>query len=415
MTNLSQPKKQLFFPFSNQIKTLFSCLSSEGDDLRLVGGSVRDFLANKNLQNADFDLACKHKPDTTLSILKKQNIKTFPSGIKYGTITAIVDGKHFQITTLRTDVKNFGRDCEVKFSTDFLEDAKRRDFTINALSIDKNGNIYDYFGGQDDLENRVVRFIGDARTRIKEDYLRILRFFRFSCFYAKEIDKKGLEACIKYKDNIQDLSSMRIREEFFKLFLCQNREDLFSTIKSMFDCGILRLIFNSVNSKKINALRNLFSLEKILNCHFEMVIFLAILIENNETNLDLSNLEKRYLKQITIPKFKIDFQISEKYLLKLLLETRKKELRDLHVIQLVLSDNFENLIDDFMQISKMIDSSQIPNFPINGNDLLDLKIEPNQIGKILKIAKNHWWVNDFSIDKKTIISFISQKIINKSV
>ncbi|MFT6077486.1 MAG: poly(A) polymerase [Myxococcota bacterium] len=408
MTDLLS-KKQVHFPFSTQLKTLFDCLINNGDELRLVGGSVRDFLAKKDIQNADFDLACKYTPEETTSILKQQNIKTFPSGIKYGTITAIIEDEHFQITTLRTDVENYGRDCEVKFSTDFAEDAKRRDFTINALSIDQNGNLFDYFGGEDDLKNQIVRFIGDENTRIEEDYLRILRFFRFSCFYAKEIDEEGLKACIKHGHHIKDLSSMRIREELLKLFKCQNRDNLFIILKLMFDCGLLGFIFQNLSDQKINALKNLFTLEKSLGYQLEIILFWAILSGNNDSHLNLSNLEKKYLLKITNPQPRVSFRTTKKDLLKLLLETEKKELLDLHIVRLVLDDNFENFIDDFLQIDKMINSSKIPNFPINGHDLLKLKIEPRNIGKTLRIAKNYWWKNDFSIDKKTILSFISQK------
>jgi hypothetical protein len=177
----------------------------------------------------------------------------------------------------------------------------------------------------------------------------------------------------------------------------------------MFDCGLLGFIFQNLSDQKINALKNLFTLEKSLGYQLEIILFWAILSGNNDSHLNLSNLEKKYLLKITNPQPRVSFRTTKKDLLKLLLETEKKELLDLHIVRLVLDDNFENFIDDFLQIDKMINSSKIPNFPINGHDLLKLKIEPRNIGKTLRIAKNYWWKNDFSIDKKTILSFISQK------
>ena len=179
---------------SPNLKVLSSKILKDGDELRLIGGLVRDYLADKKNTTAkklDYDLACKFLPEETLKILKQHKIKALPTGIKHGTITALIGNEEYQITTLRKDVENFGRHAKVEFVDDFFEDAKRRDFTINAMSIDFNGQLYDYFDGLKDLKAGNVCFIGDAETRIGEDYLRILRFFRFNAKYGKNIDRFG--------------------------------------------------------------------------------------------------------------------------------------------------------------------------------------------------------------------------------
>ena len=164
--------------FANLPPEVLKIFTIFGENIRLVGGAVRDLILEKKVN--DYDFACKFLPDEIQKILKAHNIKSIPTGLKYGTITAVINNKNFQITTLRKDENQKGRACDVNFVEDFFEDAKRRDFTINALYLDYRGEIHDYFNGLDDLQNRKVRFILDAKTRIQEDYLRILRFLRFS-------------------------------------------------------------------------------------------------------------------------------------------------------------------------------------------------------------------------------------------
>ncbi len=412
MIQSNPPNKTISFPFTPQIKALFNHLLKNGDEVRIVGGAVRDFIDKKTISDyscADFDLACQYTPEKTIDILKANHIKTVASGLKYGTITAIIDQMQFQITTLRKEIKHYGRDCEVEFVDNFFEDAKRRDFTINAISVDFSGKVYDYFGGIYDLENQIVRFIGDADERIQEDYLRILRFFRFSCQYAKTIDILGLEACIAYKTNLKTLSCERIRSELFKMFGYKNRDKLCTILQIMFDSGILTIIFDNLEQKNLDSLRNLFTLEKFLDHKFTTLVILAVLSGKEASQLRLSSAEKNYLQKITNPKFDTNLDISEKNLLKLLLKFDKEELSDAFVIRLVLDKNFQKFIDDFIQINTIICSAKIPNFPIDGYDLINLKIKPQDIGKTIEIAKNYWWENNFSITKQDILAFIKNR------
>ena len=169
------------FPYTDELLLLNDIFNANHEDnLRIVGGAVRNYMIGEEI--SDFDLSCRLSPEKILDILQKNQIKAIPTGIKFGTITAVIKNKCFEITTTRKDVKTDGRHAVVEYTTNFEVDAQRRDFTFNALYLDFDGNLYDYFNGLNDLKNGIVRFIGNAEDRIKEDYLRILRLFRFYCY-----------------------------------------------------------------------------------------------------------------------------------------------------------------------------------------------------------------------------------------
>ena len=394
----TQQNKQLF-PFTSQLKSIFQSLLTNGDEIRIVGGSVRDFLCNKTI--SDIDLACIYNPHKTSEILQENNIKTIASGIKYGTITAIVGNEKFQITTLRKDTEGSGRDCEVEFIYDFYQDAKRRDFTINAISIDFANNVYDYFGGRKDLENKIVRFIGNSNQRIEEDHLRILRFFRFSCFYGQNIDRDGLKACIKNKEGITKLSKERIKDEFFKILSCKNRKSLWQILLLMHQIKILDIILQDTSS--LVGLENIFWLENILNYQFDEIFLLSAI--SSQPKFNLSKIEKSHLQNITNPRFAIDFHSSTKDLIKLLIRFDKKEIIETFVLKLSRGTK-EILIDDFLRIYKILSNLNIPIFPVNGYHLLAAGVIPANIGKFLKYGQEYWIENDFLVSTEQIIKFI---------
>ena len=195
------------------LKKVFSAL--EGVESRVVGGAVRNALLGQPV--ADVDLAVAAAPEIVVEKAERAGLRAVPTGIEHGTVTLVLDGAHFEVTSLREDVETDGRRAKVRFGSDFAADAQRRDFTINALSVDAQGRIYDYVGGLDDLARRRVRFIGDPRQRIAEDYLRILRFFRFSAGYGEgPLDPEGFAACIALRDGIDRLSRERLGGELLK-------------------------------------------------------------------------------------------------------------------------------------------------------------------------------------------------------
>ncbi len=221
---------------------LLTVLGAAEGDTRIVGGAVRDWLLN--LPVSDIDIATRLLPDAVMARLAAAGIKSIPTGLQHGTVTAVVDGRPHEITTLRRDIETHGRHATVAFTDDWQADAARRDFTINALYADPvSGSVTDYFTGLADLSTRTVRFIGDARTRIAEDHLRILRFFRFSARFSDHLEPAGLLACAERANDLMALSRERIRDELLKLLALPAPAP---TIAAMLAHGILAPILPEI-------------------------------------------------------------------------------------------------------------------------------------------------------------------------
>jgi len=222
---------------ADQTQAIMNALNAEAQNALFVGGCVRNLLLDEPVD--DIDIATKHTPQQVQEILNAKTIKTIPTGIDHGTITAIIDDHKFEITTLRKDVETDGRRAVVAFSKEWSEDAERRDFTINTLLADTNGNIFDPTGqGISDLENRKIIFVGTPDQRIREDYLRILRFFRFHALYgAGEPDTAALKSCKTHADQIKTLSRERVTQEFFKILASKHPDSIFGI---MFENNVLK-------------------------------------------------------------------------------------------------------------------------------------------------------------------------------
>jgi poly(A) polymerase len=206
------------------LRRLLEVFNGGGEETRIVGGAVRNALLNRPV--TEVDCASTMLPEAMVKRANDAGFKSVPTGIEHGTITVIVDGEPFEVTTLREDVETNGRHAVVHFGRDFVLDAKRRDFTMNALSLGLDGKLYDYTDGVADLKERRVRFIGDAHTRIREDYLRIMRFFRFHAEYAQgDPDPEGLAASGAERQGLAILSKERIRHELLKLLVAQRAEE----------------------------------------------------------------------------------------------------------------------------------------------------------------------------------------------
>ena len=238
---------------------VLKALGAEEGLTRYVGGAVRDDLLG--LPVSDIDLATRIKPDEVMERLRKARIKAVPTGIDHGTITAVSDGRAVEITTLRRDVSTDGRRATIAFTDDWQEDAARRDFTINALSADPvSGELFDYFGGLADLEQRHIRFIGDPLQRIAEDHLRILRFFRFHArFDAGEPDAAALEACTARANDLMALSRERIADELLKLLGVANPAP---TVGVMLQRNILKPVLPEIEPERLGNLEALLSAER---------------------------------------------------------------------------------------------------------------------------------------------------------
>jgi poly(A) polymerase len=241
------------------MERLLDALRADEGLTRYVGGAVRDELLD--LPVSDVDLATRLQPQEVVERLEAARIKAVPTGIDHGTVTAVSDGHPYEVTTLRRDVETFGRRATVAFTTDWEEDAARRDFTINALSADpRTGKVFDYFGGLDDLVARHVRFIGDPLQRIAEDHLRILRYFRFHArFGAGEPDRAALDACTARANDLMALSRERIADELLKLLTLP---DPSVTVAIMLERSIVKSVLPEIAAERLRDLRALIAAEE---------------------------------------------------------------------------------------------------------------------------------------------------------
>ncbi len=227
---------------AGEVARLLAVLGRDGEEARVIGGAVRNALLH--LPVTEIDVATTALPDEVMRRVEAAGWKAVPTGIEHGTVTVVIDGRPFEVTTLREDVETFGRKARVAFGRDWLADARRRDLTINALSLAADGTIHDYVGGLADIAARRVRFIGDPQTRIAEDYLRILRFFRFHAWYGKGApDAAGLHACIVARDGLEMLSRERVRVELLKLMLAPHAAP---TLAAMAETGLLVRVLGGV-------------------------------------------------------------------------------------------------------------------------------------------------------------------------
>ena len=252
------------------IELLFRAVESYSDEseIRYVGGCVRKILKNEKVN--DIDLATNLNPEQIMQVCKKKNIKFYETGLEHGTITAIINDYKFEITSLRKDLKTDGRHADVIFTNDWKEDASRRDFSINSIYSDLEGNIFDPFNGKKDLEDGKISFIGDAEKRIKEDYLRILRYIRFFLNYSKHGHNKDITKIIKKNlEGVSKISSERLLDEFKKLF---NSDGFLKLNEDEFCREIIILIFPQF--KNIHSLKNLhkYAKDNIKNIDFIFLI-----------------------------------------------------------------------------------------------------------------------------------------------
>ncbi|MCP5381839.1 MAG: CCA tRNA nucleotidyltransferase [Kordiimonadaceae bacterium] len=371
---------------------LMNVLNQDELSARIVGGAVRDALFNifwkRERKIGDIDIASRYSPEKNRKILEKAGVTVIPTGIKHGTITARLSGKNFEITTLRRDVSTDGRHAEVEFTDDWHEDARRRDFTINALYLDIDGTIHDPLGGFRDIKKARVRFIGNARERIKEDGLRILRFFRFSSNYdVGGVDEAGMLACVEQKAMIAKLSGERIRDEFEKLLLSKQ---VVQIIPVMAAIGILReilpeyeqydeLLKYAKRQKKLGQKDFIGRLSCLLPGDKEI-------ISKASKRLRLSNRQRDLLISYAAPYENHDL--------------RKETLR--RVLYLygkdVVIHNLTRLGKLDLKTLSYIADYEIPQLPISGKELMKQGWKAGrELGGELKRLEKIWIENDFKM------------------
>lgn len=379
---------------------IVSLLSQDEVKARFVGGCVRDSLLSKEVK--DIDIATPYKPAEVIRILNNHNIKVILTGVSFGTVIAIYNGKQFEITTLREDIETDGRHAKVKYTTDWEKDAQRRDFTINALSYDPvKEEVFDYSTSLEDLLKGKVRFIGVPLERIIEDHLRILRFFRFSAFYSKvEFDTQVLEIIQHNKDLLTKLSGERIKDEIFKLLLSKSVGNIIGIMSKL---GLIDIILGENYLLRVAELEYLNQLDKSSNIPRR----LYFLLKDKNSITDLAkkwNFSRKIQSLLTeYFDFKID-TISDSYIKYLLYKCGRELTLDLLYIYAA-----EKKINqaEFTKILEIIEHSPIPIFPISGKDILENHIAVgSKIKESLSKAEKIWINSDFQISKTGLLEKI---------
>jgi poly(A) polymerase len=387
---------------SENLKILAEALSSTGKGFRLIGGCVRDKILNTD--TADIDIATPLLPQEVIDTCNRYSIKTIPTGIEYGTITAIIGDEKFEITTLRKDIECFGRRVKVEYTEDYAQDAARRDFTINAMSYDLGEQkLYDYFDGLTDLKNSKVVFIGDAAERIKEDYLRILRFFRFSSRYAKEIDTIGYQAVIEHKSGLKQLSRERIVAEMDRILAHHNHIMVLDYMEK-------GRIFKEIDERisiNIKALNDLKERMQTLGIQETLATKYALLLsKTSQENLKAVLLNLRMSNKLMTE----IIELSKEY------NPLKESLYHLwfnnpNLFQqklLVLSSLKLLVTDEALIFLDKMKPHKPKEFPINGNMLLALNFEGIELKNMLDKLKIKWVESNFLLTKDELLK-LTQK------
>ncbi|QPQ54023.1 CCA tRNA nucleotidyltransferase [Allosphingosinicella flava] len=375
------------------LNALLAALDAESGAARFVGGAVRDTLLD--LAVSDLDIATRLLPDDVMTRLKARDIRVIPTGIDHGTVTAVLPHGPIEITTLRRDVSTDGRRATIAFSDDWREDAARRDFTINALSADpSSGEIFDYFGGLDDLRNGRVRFIGDPLQRIAEDHLRILRFFRFHARFGRGApDGPAMDACTARANDLMALSRERIADELLKLLALPHPAP---TVKLMAEAGIFRPVLPEIEEGGVERLFRLTARETALGLPPEKLRRLAALLPPDPAaaaavaaRLRLSNKAlKRLVSAASWPQPAGDPRL-------LAYAIGRDEALD----RLLLRDTDEGLADAIAALGDW----ERPRLALSGGDLIAMGLEPGPaVARILQAVEREWSEGGFSDDGEAV-------------
>ncbi len=389
-----------------EAKIFFSYLNKIGkeSEARFVGGCVRKSLCGENID--DIDIATSLEPEEIKERLTKKNIKVIDTGISHGTVTAILNQKKFEITTLRKDILTDGRHANVQFTLNWEQDALRRDFTINAIYADIDGRIFDPLNGVSDLKNGKIKFIGSSGERIQQDYLRILRYFRFFTQYSKtDHDQDTIKSIKQNINGLNKISNERIFDELQKILSLKNVYSLFSRNQSKEI--ILNIFPQFKHHEKLSRINNL---DGKLRNKYDKYLILALLIIDQSNNYEYfchkyktSNSIKKRFKNIS-KNFK-DLEnkkfYSEENIKKLIYLSNKDDVEDLLLFSACANNKIKTSI-----IEKLIDYvsiCEIPKFPISGDYLKNYGYETGEtLGNKLKLLEEKWIANNFVLDKRIL-------------
>lgn len=396
---------------SKRIYRLFDAVEVHGGTLRFVGGAVRDTLAGRH-NNFDLDLASDLSPDELVEACQDYGIKTIPIGLKFGTVGVIMDNQVLEVTSLRKDIKTDGRHAEVEFTDDWSVDASRRDLTINAVYADLYGNVFDYYNGITDLENGIVRFIGNPDERVKEDYLRIMRFFRFySIFSKKPIDKNALKACVDNKDGLRTISIERVRDELFKLLVTPKAAE---TMQIIFEKEILSYFLPS-KSTHFEALQHLTELVEDMKYEGNFLRRLFVFYQPNSSEAENIARTLRFSKKqkdIFVSWAKINLMPEN-------ISTPTQRLRFIYrygktfcLDKILLTAAIYNIDSSKVaNVLQEVEGAVVPIFPLRGRDLIEHNIASGEkIGQTLTLLEQQWIDSNFNLTRSELLDFAKKAI-----
>ena len=377
--------KWLRNPSAQKLSKLYK---SFGYQVLFVGGCVRNTILKMPV--TDIDLATDAQPEEIIKIAKENNIRFVPTGLAHGTITLMIDNKNYQITTFRTDFDHDGRYAKVEFTESLLLDASRRDLTINALYCNHVGEVIDPLNGLDDIKKQKIKFIGNPNERIKEDNLRILRFFRFQAIYGNknlEIDSIALEACHNHKSKLAALSKERITSELRKILSAPNPLEV---IIKMNETGVLNELFQKVS---IDSLEAYLKTEEKFKININWLgRLLSLQATQEEESLKLTRCEFKFLKQT---KSAIENQI---HVLEFSYYNGVENGKIYSILQ-----NFRHNIILSKNLLNQINSLATKKFPITAKDLMP-EIRGKKLGEALRSLEDRWIKSNFTLSKKDLLA-----------
>ena len=397
------------------IRQVFEAINSYSSEseIRYVGGCLRKIINNEEVD--DIDLATNLNPSEISEVLRKNKINFYESGIEHGTITAVIDDNKFEITSLREDILTDGRHAKVKFSKDWKLDASRRDFTINSIYSDSDGNLFDPFDGKNDLEKGEINFIGDVEKRIKEDYLRILRYLRFFLNYSKKPHNQKIIKIIKINiSGIAKLSKERLLDELKKLLKSKYLDKL---SKDRFGLELILLVFPEL--KNIKSVLNSLKDKKIILEKIDFIFILSLMTIDDSDNLDyflykynISNKDKKRMKIINefYREKKETKHLNETKLNRVFYYNGKQAALDILNFKIIKSKTTNK---ELLRLRKLFKNKDILNLPVGADTLMSkYKIpEGRQLGIKLKLIEEEWVKNNFKISDLEIDNIINTKDI----
>ena len=391
---------------ASETKAVIAALTAQGAVVRFVGGCVRDALLGRPVK--DVDIATHDDPHRVTALLKAAGIRAIPTGIEHGTVTAVVGPAHFEITTLREDIETDGRRAKVAFTDDWVADAARRDFTFNAIFCAPDGTIYDPFDGIADLKAGRVRFVGDAETRINEDVLRLLRFFRFHAWYGRGLpDAEGLAACRKLAHLLPNLSGERVAAETLRLLGAEDPSPSFALMRQE---GILpHFLAEAQNIPRLTALvaiergfREADALRRLATV-LDVTAAGALAVARR---LKLSNADTERLTALAAPESGVTVTNESKLRRREIYALGAPRYRDLAFIAWAEAKAAGGGDDSaFAAMVAAADTWKSTALPVKGRDVLALGVENGpEVGRLLKAIETWWIENDFAPDREACLT-----------